>query len=112
MQTTVYYLYHTEILDLYQIPSSLELESCNEWLIGNRLSLHLGKTEAIKNGTKRKTRNTEDSKVKHKDTAIESVSEVKYLGIKIDKTLSGEGTLDTTVKKCTGGIKFLYRQAY
>ncbi len=57
-------------------------------------SLHLGKTEAILCGTKRKIRNTEDFEVKYKDTAIESVSEVKYLGIKIDKTLSGEGTLD------------------
>ncbi len=36
---------------------------------------------------------------------------MKYLGIKIDKTLSGEGTLDKIVKKCTGRIKFLYRQA-
>ncbi len=44
--------------------------------------------------------------MKYKDTAIESVSEVKYLGIKIDKTLSGEGALDTIVKKCTGRIKF------
>ncbi len=55
-------------------------------------------------------RNTEDFEVKYKDTAIESVSEVKYLGIKINKTLLGEGTVDTIVKKCTGKIKFLYRQ--
>ncbi len=56
-------------------------------------------------------RNTEDFEVKYKDTAMESVSEVKYLGIKIDKTLSREGTLDTIVKKCAGRIKLLYRQA-
>ncbi len=36
---------------------------------------------------------------------------MKYLGIKVDKTLSGERTLDTIVKKCTGRIKYLYRQA-
>ncbi len=69
--------------------------------------LHLGKTEAILCGTKSKTRNTEDFEVKCKDTAIESVSEVKYLGIKIDKTLSGEGTLDTIIKKYTDRIIFL-----
>ncbi len=56
-------------------------------------------------------RNAEDFEVKYKDTAIESVSEVKYLRIKIDKTLSGEATLDTIVKKCTGKIKIFYRQA-
>ncbi len=90
---------------------SQELESCNKWLIDNRLSQHLGKTEAILCGTKRKTRNTENFEVKYKDTAIESVSEVKYLKIKIDKVLSGKGTLATIVKKYTGRIRFLYRQA-
>ncbi len=86
------------------IPNTLsqELESCNKWLIDNRLSLHLEKIEAILYGTKRKMKNTEDFEVKYKDTAIESVSEVKYLRIKIDKTLSGGGTLDIIVKKCTG----------
>ncbi len=49
--------------------------------------------------------------MKYKDTAIESVLEMKYLGIKTDKTLSGEGILATIVKKCTGEIKFMYRQA-
>ncbi len=86
---------------------SQELESCNEWLIDNRLSLRLGKTEAILCATKRKMNNAEDFEVKYKDTAIESVSEVKCLGIKIDKTLSGEGTLDAIVKICTSRIKFL-----
>ncbi len=42
---------------------------------------------------------------------MDTVTEVKYLGVKIDETLSGEGILDTVVKKCTGRIKFLYRQA-
>ncbi len=60
---------------------------------------------------KKKKRNTEDFEVKYKDTAIKYVSKVKYLGIKIDKTLSGERTLNTIVKKCTSRIKFLYRYA-
>ena len=33
---------------------SRELESCRQWLIDNKLSLHLGKTEAILFGSKRK----------------------------------------------------------
>ncbi len=36
---------------------------------------------------------------------------MKYLGIKIDETLSGNGILDTILKKCNDRIKFLYRQA-
>ncbi len=89
---------------------SKELESSSEKLVDNRLSLHLGKNEAMLCGTKRKTRNTEDFEVKCKDTAMESVLEVKHLGIKIDKTLSGEEILDTIVKKCPDRIIFLYRQ--
>ncbi len=83
-----------------------ELETCNEWLIYNRLSLHLGKTEAMPCGTKRKTNNRENIEVKCKDMTIEVVTEVKYLGVKIDETLTGEGIVDTAVRKCTGRIKF------
>ncbi len=68
---------------------SEELESCNEWLVDNRLSLHLEKTEAMLCGKKRKIRNKEGFGVKCKDTLINFVTEVKYLGIKIDETLSG-----------------------
>ena len=32
----------------------LELEAVNDWLIDNKLSLHLGKTESILFGSKRK----------------------------------------------------------
>ncbi len=44
---------------------------------------------------------------KCKDTAIKPTTEVKYLGIILDDTLSGEGILDTIVKKCTSRIKTL-----
>ncbi len=36
---------------------------------------------------------------------------MKYLGVNLDNSLSGEGILDYVVKKCSGRIKFLYRQA-
>ncbi len=36
---------------------------------------------------------------------------MKYLGVKIDETLSGNGIIDTIVKKCNGRLKFLYIQA-
>ncbi len=56
-------------------------------------------------------RSKEGFGVEFKDTPIDFVSEVKYLGVKVDETLSGEGILETIVKKCNGRIKFLYRQA-
>ncbi len=36
---------------------------------------------------------------------------MKYLGVKIDETLSGKDIIDTILKKCNSRIKFLYRQA-
>ncbi len=85
---------------------SRELETCNEWLIDNKLSLHQGKTEAMLCGTQRKIKNREGSGVKCKDTPIETVTEVNYLGVKIDEKRSEEGILDTVVKKCTGRTVF------
>ncbi len=63
---------------------SENLETCNDWLIDNRLSLHLGKTEAMICGTKCKIKNKGGFEVKCKNTTINSITEVKYLGVKID----------------------------
>ena len=35
---------------------SSELESCSKWLVDNKLSLHLGKTECILFGSRKKTK--------------------------------------------------------
>ncbi len=67
--------------------------------------------EEMEEKRKKKTRNIEGFVIKCKDTTIETVTEVKYLGVKIDEMLSGEGIIDTIVKKCIGRIKFSYRQA-
>ncbi len=90
---------------------SESLETCNDWLTDNRLSLHLGKTETMICGTKCKIKKKEGFEDKCKNTTINSATQVKYLGVKIDETLSGKGIIDTIVKKCNGRIKFLYRQA-
>ncbi len=87
------------------------LDTCNDWLIDNRLSLHLGKTGAMICGTKHKIKNKEGFAVKCRDTTLKTITEVRYLGVTLDDTLSGEGVLDTNVNKFSGRIKFLYRQA-
>ncbi len=53
-------------LDQNKIEKELsnELETCRQWLIDNKLSLHLGKTEAIIFGTKRKLNKLEPLNVK------------------------------------------------
>ncbi len=69
------------------------LETCNALLIDNRLSLHLGKTEAMICGTMCKIKNEEGFAVKCKNTTINSTTEVKYLEVKVDATLSGKGII-------------------
>ncbi len=61
-------------------------------------------------GTNCKIKNKERFEVKCKDMPIETVTEVKYLSVKINETLTGEGILDAIARKCTGRINFLCRQ--
>merc|ERR1712236_54764 len=88
---------------------SEELESCHKWLTDNKLSLHLGKTEAIIFGTKRKLGRVNEFKVNCNNVEIKAVDSVKYLGIKLDNNLSGESIVSNIIKKSGSRLKFLYR---
>lgn len=88
-----------------------ELESCSEWLVDNKLSLHLGKTECIIFGPKRKLKKVKSFKIQCNDHIIESQSKIKYLGIDIDQNLSGEITVNSIIKKVNSRLKFMYRKA-
>ncbi len=68
-----------------------ELQSCSEWLVDNKLSLHLEKTEAILCGSRRKLKNAQDFEVKCNGVSTSSVSVVKYLGINIDSDVNQFG---------------------
>ena len=82
---------------------SNELKSCIQWLIDNKLSLHLGKTEAILFGTKRKLRKVDTFAVKCDNEIIENVKSVKYLGVQLDEDLAGESIVKEILKKPTPG---------
>ena len=88
---------------------SENLESCRDWLIDNKLSLHLGKTELILFGTKRKLKKVDNFYIKCGDTIINSVESVKYLGLNLDNDLSGVSIVNNILKKAGGRLKFLYR---
>ncbi len=68
---------------------SRNLDTCNDWLVDNRLSLHLGKPEAMICSTKQKVKKQRVFTVKCRDTTIKTTTEVKYLGVNLDNTLSG-----------------------
>ena len=88
-----------------------ELHSCNQWLVDNKLSLHLGKTECILFGSKRKLRKIKNFKITCNEHTISAKSNVKYLGLDIDQYLSGELIVDNIIKKVNSRLKFLYRQS-
>ena len=87
-----------------------ELQFCSQWLIDNKLSLHLGKTECILFGSKRKLIKVDKFQVTCNEHNITAQSSVKYLGINIDKFLSGEIIINNIIKKVNSRLKFLYRQ--
>jgi hypothetical protein len=72
-----------------EITLSKELENIQEWLIDNKLSLHLGKTESILFGSKRKLSKASQLKIECYGHSLESKKSVKYLGIDLDQSLSG-----------------------
>ena len=67
-----------------------ELESCNTWMINNKLSLHLGKTEIMLVGSKTKLKNVDDFNITCLGQEINGVKSVKYLGVHLDQCVSGE----------------------
>ena len=88
-----------------------ELESCNNWMIDNKLSLHIGKTEAMIVGSKRKLDRVNEFSVTCNNQTIKGAKSVKYLGAHLDENASGEGTYQAIRKKINARLKFLYRQA-
>ena len=56
---------------------SENLKSCRDWLIDNKLSLHLGKTETILFGTKRKLKHITNFLVKCDDIILTNVRRIK-----------------------------------
>ena len=98
---------------LIQESLSSELKAAREWLINNKLSLltlHLGKTESILFGSKRKLHTCSSIQVKCAGTTLTCQIHVKYLGIEIDQSLTGERVADTIICKSNAQLKFLYRR--
>ena len=91
---------------------SQELESCSTWLVDNKLSLHLGKTESIPFGSKRKLKKIKDFSITCNGQTINNQKSVKYLGVMLDQELSGEAIANEVIKKVNARLKFLYRQGY
>ena len=67
-----------------------DLISCNQWFSENKLSMHVGKTECILFGSKRNLSKIKEFKIEYNGCTIKGQSTVKYLGVILDQTLSGD----------------------
>ena len=83
------------------------LENCSTWLLDNKLSLHMGKTECILFGPPRKLKNIDKFEVVYDNHVIKSTDSVKYLGLQIDKFLDCERIVLSIVQKVNARLKFL-----
>lgn len=90
---------------------SNELHNVSQWLIDNRLSLHLDKTEAILFGSKVKLSKTSELRIKVGKEMITTKTNVKYLGCELDGSLSGEDMVTKNISKINQKTKFLARAA-
>ena len=68
-----------------------DLQIVSEWLIDNKLSMHLGKTESILFGSKSRLRSRSNLNIECKGNKIEPKDKVKYLGAVLDQTRDKHG---------------------
>ena len=78
---------------------SEELSKCKGWLTDNRLSLHVGKTEALLFGTKRKLTGVE-FQVHCDGIPVARKFNVKYLGVFLDADVNGSVHAGNLMKVC------------
>ena len=90
---------------------SAELSNCRRWLIDNRLSLHVGKTECVLFGSKSSLRRVGEFQVVCEGRAVQKVDHVRYLGVLLDSSLSGANHVAHVLKTCIGRLAFLYRNS-
>ena len=89
---------------------SEDLLSVSQWLIDNKLSLHLGKTASIVFGSKPKLKAQSSLNITCKTTSISSTTSVKYLGAVIDQHMSFNSMADSVIIQADARLKFLYRK--
>ena len=79
------------------------------WLVDNRLSLHVGKTESVMFGSRGRLKGAGEFNVTCDGQPVKQVSSVKYLGLHLDDDMKGRTHANDVIKKCAGRISFLFR---
>ena len=90
---------------------SEQLTSCKRWLIDNKLSLHVGKTESIIFGSSKRLKRIDGFKVTCESDVVKQVTNVRYLGVQLSGCLDGKLHAESVISKCAGRLSFLYRNS-
>ena len=85
-----------------------ELQNISAWLVDNKLSLHLGKTESLLFGSRKKLTKCNKLDITCNGINIGSKSSVSYLGADLDQSLTWESMGLRVIKKANSRLKFLY----
>ena len=88
-----------------------DLENLRKWLIANKLSLNVAKTEFMIIGSKQLIKSISNLQlnVKIENETVKQVYESKTLGVTIDQHLSWKSNTENICKKITSGISALRR---
>ena len=97
------------IIDIEQKLSE-ELNKLNVWLIDNKLSLHLGKTESILFASNRKLKQHKFLRISCNGINVGGKEVVTYLGGQLDQDLSGKSMAQKIINKANASLKFVYRK--
>jgi len=81
-----------------------------EWLVDNKLSIHIGKTESILFGTQNNLNKNSDLNIRYGQQDIEQKQNVKYLGVTLDDRLTGKSKAESVLSKINNKLRFLYRK--
>ena len=102
--------YASDSLDEIQNVINSELKNLNSWLIANRLSLNITKTEFMIIGSRQRMNATQnDIAIRIRDREINRADVVKSLGMHIDRHLSWSEHIHKISKKISSAIGALKR---
>ena len=89
-----------------------DLENLRKWLIANRLTLNVVKTEFMLIGTKQMIESISNLQlnVVIESNPVKQVTECKTLGVTVDQHLSWKSNTENICKKMTSGISALRRR--
>ena len=90
---------------------NFELQSLNRWLLANKLSLNIAKTEFMVIGSRQRLATFDDHElcVTVNGASVKQVKSSKTLGITLDENLTWRNHVDAITKKISSGIGALKR---